>query len=230
MTSRIQRRILCTDRMTAKKSAYKCWANFDWTIGNEFHWDLNQNSTTLFNLRIMFTNGDHFSHPRCVKNLMEMAAVSHGTLRRTREKTHKMPRNFLYVVVGTKRDAMYFAPNDKFPVHIMFRDISIFEWFPSIHRLNMEAFGSLNCNAAVSTLFVFTRISRYAGGRFKKTYELLNQRALKFSYVNKIHIFQCMGKIFCVEFQRYPLKFHTKYLTHTLKDMLFMQFWNFKSS
>ena len=62
------------------------------------------------------------------------------------------------------------------------------------------------------------------GGRFKNTYELLNQRALKFSYVNKIHIFQCMGKIFCVEFQRYPLKFHTKYLTHTLKDMIFMQF------
>ena len=62
------------------------------------------------------------------------------------------------------------------------------------------------------------------GGRFKNTYELLNQRALKFSFVNKIHIFQCMGKIFCVEFQRYPLKFHTKYLTHTLKDMIFMQF------
>ena len=71
---------------------------------------------------------------------------------------------------------------------------------------------------------------RAQGGRFKNTYELLNQRALKFSYVNKIHIFQCMGKIFCVEFQRYPLKFHTKCLTHTLKDMIFMQFWNFKSS
>ena len=68
------------------------------------------------------------------------------------------------------------------------------------------------------------------GGRFKNTYELLNLRALKFQYVNKIHIFQCMGKIFCVEFQGYPLKFHTKYLTHTLKDMIFMQFWNFKSS
>ena len=68
------------------------------------------------------------------------------------------------------------------------------------------------------------------GGRFKNTYELLNLRALKFSYMNKIHIFQCMDKIFCVEFQRYPLKFHTKYLTHTLKDMIFMQFWNFKSS
>ena len=70
----------------------------------------------------------------------------------------------------------------------------------------------------------------WLGGRFKNTYELLNLKALKFSYVNKIHIFQCMGKIFCVEFQRYPLTFHTKYLTHTLKDMIFMQFWNFKSS
>ena len=67
-------------------------------------------------------------------------------------------------------------------------------------------------------------------GRFKNSYELLNLRALKFSPVNKIHIFQCMGKIFCVEFQRYPLKFHTKYLTQTLKDMIFIQHWNFKSS
>ena len=69
-----------------------------------------------------------------------------------------------------------------------------------------------------------------SGGRFKNTYELLNLRALKFSPVNKIFIFQCMGKIFCVEFQRYPLKFHTKYHTHTLKDMIFIQHWNFKSS
>ena len=31
-----------------------------------------------------------------------------------------------------------------------------------------------------------------------------------------------MGKKFCVEFQRYPLKFHTKYLTHILKDAYFI--------
>ena len=68
------------------------------------------------------------------------------------------------------------------------------------------------------------------GGRFKNTYELLNLRAVRFSPANKIYIFQCMGKIFCVEFQRYPLKFHTKYHTHTLKDMIFIQRWNFKSS
>ena len=67
-----------------------------------------------------------------------------------------------------------------------------------------------------------------ARGAFQN--ELLNLRALKFSPVNKMHIFQCMGKIFCVEFQRVPLKFHTKYLTHTLKETIFMQHWNFKSS
>ena len=38
----------------------------------------------------------------------------------------------------------------------------------------------------------------------------------------KSHIFQCMGKIFCVEFQRVPLKFHTKYLIDTLKDVDFI--------
>ena len=54
------------------------------------------------------------------------------------------------------------------------------------------------------------------GGVSKTLYEFLNLRALKFSPVNKICIFQCMGMIFCVEFERYPLKFHTKYLTHTL--------------
>ena len=72
--------------------------------------------------------------------------------------------------------------------------------------------------------------SKWPGGRFKNTYELLNPRALKISMLYKNIIFQCMGKIFCVEFQRSPLKFHTKYLTHTLKDMTFIQHWNFKSS
>ena len=68
------------------------------------------------------------------------------------------------------------------------------------------------------------------GGRFKNTYELLNVRALKISKLHKNHIFQCMGKIFCVEFQRVPLKFHTKYLTHTLKDVDFIHILKFKSS
>ena len=56
------------------------------------------------------------------------------------------------------------------------------------------------------------------GGRFKNVYELLILRALKILILFKKHFYQCMGKIFCVEFQRVPLKFHKKYFTHTLKD------------
>ena len=39
-----------------------------------------------------------------------------------------------------------------------------------------------------------------------------------------------MAKIFCVEFQRWPLKFHTKYLAHTMKDIYFIERWSYKSS
>ena len=67
------------------------------------------------------------------------------------------------------------------------------------------------------------------GERFKDAYELLNLKALRYSSANTIHTFQCMGKLICVEFQRVPLKFHTKYLIHTLKDAIFTQHWNFKS-
>ena len=44
------------------------------------------------------------------------------------------------------------------------------------------------------------------------------------------NIFQSTDKIFCVEFQRVPLKFHTKYLSHRLKDVDFIHWWKFKSS
>ena len=60
-------------------------------------------------------------------------------------------------------------------------------------------------------------------GRPKNAYELVNLETFKSSPLNKLHIFQCMGNIFCVEFQRVPLKFRTKYLTRTLKDAFFVQ-------
>ena len=63
-----------------------------------------------------------------------------------------------------------------------------------------------------------------SGWHFKNAFELLNLRSLKISMYYENHIFQCMGKIFCVEFQRYPLKFHTIYRTHTLKDVYFFLF------
>ena len=54
---------------------------------------------------------------------------------------------------------------------------------------------------------------------FKNVCELVNLAARKFSKLYKNHVCQCMAKIFCVEFQRVPLKFHTKYLTiHVLRS------------
>ena len=54
--------------------------------------------------------------------------------------------------------------------------------------------------------------------------QLLNSRPIKFKHLNEIPIIQCMGRIFCVEFQSVALKFHTKYLTHTLKNMFLYSF------
>ena len=68
------------------------------------------------------------------------------------------------------------------------------------------------------------------GGHLKNTCELLNLGVLKFSTMYIKRTLQYMGNIFCVEFQRVPSEFHTKYLTHTLKDTIFIQCWNFKSS
>ena len=39
-----------------------------------------------------------------------------------------------------------------------------------------------------------------------------------------------MDKMFCVEFEKFPLKFHTKYVIDTLKDVYFIRMWKMKSS
>ena len=71
-------------------------------------------------------------------------------------------------------------------------------------------------------------ITGHSSDHFKNAYNLLNLRALKLSPLNKTLIFYCTSRIFCVEFQRIPLKisypFHSKYLIHTLKDMRALKF------
>ena len=85
-----------------------------------------------------------------------------------------------------------------------------------------------------AALYVFrqcckqARISTFP--RSKNAYELLNLKAFLVCEYTKCTLFQCMGKIFWVEFQRVHLKFHTMYLTHTLKDDIIVQCSNFKSS
>ena len=66
-------------------------------------------------------------------------------------------------------------------------------------------------------------------GRFKNTYELANLGAHTLLLGNKLHIFQCVGKIFWVEFQREPLTFPANYLTHTLKETISIQYRKFRT-
>ena len=61
--------------------------------------------------------------------------------------------------------------------------------------------------------------------RFENDHEFLNIRARKMSSPCQITAFLCMGKIFCAEL---PSKFHIEYLTHTLRDVIFLQVWKFQ--
>ena len=92
----------------------------------------------------------------------------------------------------------------------------------SVELINQHCLSKCLCFCSVSRMFlqVIQTVFPRPWGRFKNAYKLINLRAVKFSLLNKLYIFQCMGKIFCVEFQRVPLKFHTQYFTHTLKDII----------
>ena len=58
------------------------------------------------------------------------------------------------------------------------------------------------------------------------THELVNLTALKLSLYQLSH----PSMIFFAEFQRVHYKFHQKYLTHTLKDVYFVEEWRLKGS
>ena len=68
------------------------------------------------------------------------------------------------------------------------------------------------------------------GGAFKNTYEHLNIIALKFSLVDKLHIFQCVVKILCVELQSTLWNSTQNILPIQWKILFFIQYWNSKSS
>ena len=61
-----------------------------------------------------------------------------------------------------------------------------------------------------------------SGARLTKAYDVTIQR-YRNSHIkiedSKMHILRCMGSKFCVKFQRCPLKFHTKFWTHTSQNM-----------
>ena len=62
-----------------------------------------------------------------------------------------------------------------------------------------------------------------SGGRLNDAYRLLNLGAIKSLLLNKLHNFQCIVKIFCVEFQRVPLKLHWISYPYIVKDTILIQ-------
>ena len=60
------------------------------------------------------------------------------------------------------------------------------------------------------------------GARLTKAYDVTIQR-YRNSHAkirdSKMHVLRCMGLKFCVKFQMCPLKFHTKFWTHTPQNM-----------
>ena len=65
---------------------------------------------------------------------------------------------------------------------------------------------------------------RQPGARLTKAYDVTIQRYRNShakKHDSKMHILRCMGSNFCVKFQRCPLKFHTKFWTHTPQNMHF---------
>ena len=106
----------------------------------------------------------------------------------------------------------------------------MYDSFVSVLRVRYEKQDASHATTAASVDSFAHLIPLISWERFKNEYELLNLRALKISMLCKKHIFQCIGKIFCVEFQRVPLQFHAKYFTHTLKDVDLFHRWKFKSS
>ena len=69
-----------------------------------------------------------------------------------------------------------------------------------------------------------TGFRRSSGPRLTKAYDVTIQRYRNSHAKNedsKMHILRYMGSKFCVKFQRCPLKFHTKFWTHTPQNMHF---------
>ena len=66
-----------------------------------------------------------------------------------------------------------------------------------------------------------------SGTRLTKAYDVTMQR-YRNSHAklenSKMYILRCMGSKFCVKFQRCPLKFHTKFWTHTPQNFHFTMY------
>ena len=89
--------------------------------------------------------------------------------------------------------------------------VKLFEW--CIH-VDSKSRGFARC--CDRTFYLLQ--NRGPGVRLTKTCDVIFQRyrtLYRTIKVRKMHILRCMGSKFCVKFQMCPLKYHTKFWTHT---------------
>ena len=91
---------------------------------------------------------------------------------------------------------------------VYYKDVDSLSKFPSDWHLT----DANRCCIYVCVCVYVCMCVCVCGRGFWNTYELLNLKALKIAICYENRMFQCMGKIFCVQLQRYPLKFQTKCL------------------
>ena len=85
---------------------------------------------------------------------------------------------------------------------------------------------SMHSKLAIAAIWhhIYCCLILFSWARLTKTYDVTIQRYRNLQAKiedSKIHILRCMGSKFCVKFQRFPLKFHTKFWTHTTQNMHF---------
>ena len=83
---------------------------------------------------------------------------------------------------------------------------------------------------SVSMVAVWCLMFCDSGARLTKAYGITIQRYRKSHTkikVSKMLILWCMDSKFCLKFQRFPFKFHKKFLTHTAQNMHFTRCWMF---
>ena len=86
-------------------------------------------------------------------------------------------------------------------LRINYKSISCVEFLPCSYGNLAHVVGKFGWQESFSWLILDPWIQFYKAGpegHFKNTYELVNLGAHKVSLINKLHIFQCMGKIFNV--------------------------------
>ena len=103
------------------------------------------------------------------------------------------------------------------------------EWLGKLqycHEARFRPEHGCKCSCNENTVCNSLNFRVLPGARLTKAYDVTIQRYRNSHakiHDSKMHILRCMGSKFCVKFQRCPLKFHTKFWTHTPPNMHFMR-------